>query len=218
MSAVARPSVAARVLSLLVIAVGIATAPRQVTSSLVASAAIALGLIAMARPEPAAFARKAAMGALAISAIAFPIAWSDLERALWLGGRAAAALLAALALASTIPPAELGPALSALGAPRGVSAVVASLLRQTGSIAAEGRRLALARSLRGATGIGASTEMLAALLARSASRAERVELALRLRGYDERVRRAGVRLALGDAPAIVAALSAAIAVHWVARI
>jgi energy-coupling factor transporter transmembrane protein EcfT len=206
------------VLVLLSIVVGIATAPRQVTSSLVASAALALGLVALARPAPAAFARRAALGALAIAAICLPIAWTDLDRAVWLGGRAAAALVAALALASTIAEAELGPALSALGAPRGVSAVVASLLRQTGSIAAEGRRLALARSLRGATGIGASTEMFAALLARSAQRAERVELALRLRGYDERVRRPGVRLALGDVPAIAAAVLAAVAVHWVARL
>jgi energy-coupling factor transporter transmembrane protein EcfT len=58
--------------------------------------------------------------------------------------------------------------------------------------------------------------MLAALLARSATRAERVELALRLRGYDERERPEGVPLALRDAPTLAIAAIAALAVHLVA--
>jgi energy-coupling factor transporter transmembrane protein EcfT len=217
-SPLARPSIAARVLASLLIVSGIATAPRAAPGSLAASAVLVVLLLLVIRPDARTLGRRAAAALLGVIAVALPIALVDPARASLLAGRALCAALAALAIASTIPAAELGPALSGLGVPRGVSTVIASMLRQAGSIATEGRRLALARSLRGATGLGASTEMFAALLARSSLRAERVELALRLRGHDESARPAGARLGLGDVPAVAAAAVAALGVHLSARL
>ncbi len=158
------------------------------------------------------------VGLFGVVAVAMPIVWSDPERALWLALRATLALGAAIAIGSTIPSASLGPALSSLGLPRGVAAVISTLLRQIDLLIAEGRRLTLARRLRGATGLGASTELFAALLVKSSQRAERVELALRLRGYDERRPPAGVALAATDAPFVVLVLGVALASHMVTRL
>jgi cobalt/nickel transport system permease protein len=139
------------------------------------------------------------------------------ERAALIGCRALLALIAAIAIAGTIPSGRFGPALAAIGVPSSLAAVIAGVLRQLDLLLAEGRRLALARRLRGARGTAASVEMLAALLTRSAARAERVELAMRLRGYAGLAPAADVSLRRTDAPVLIAALAAALLIQLAAR-
>jgi energy-coupling factor transporter transmembrane protein EcfT len=211
------PSIAARVLGLLLLVTGIATAPLDRAASLLAAAATVGLLLALVRPEPRLLARRALPAAIGVAALALPIAFVAPERAALIACRALLALLAALAIASTIPSGRFGSALAALGVPAAFAAVVAGVLRQLDLLIAEGRRLAIARRLRGARGTAVSVELLAALLTRSAARAERVELAMRLRGHAEHASGTDVRLRPADAPAVVAALAASVLIHLAAR-
>lgn len=210
------PSIAARVLGLIVIVAGIATAP--LGSPITAAFALtAVGLLLLlTRPRPLPLLRRGLPALIGVGALSLPIALTDPQRAALLAARATLALTAALAIASTIPSGRLGPALSALGLPASIAAVLTTLLRQLTLLGSEARRLWLARRLRGARGVGASTEMMAALLVKSAARAERVELAMRLRGYDERHAPAGVVLRVADTPALACAALVATALHVVA--
>jgi hypothetical protein len=62
-----------------------------------------------------------------------------------------------------------------------------------------------------------SAEVLASLLAKTAERAERVELAMRLRGAGLGEASAQRRLGAGDLPALGASAAAAVAIHLAAR-
>jgi energy-coupling factor transporter transmembrane protein EcfT len=211
-----QPSVAARVLVSLLAVVGIATAPLGSTPSALCAVAVVLGLLAWTRPEPRLLMRRGIWPLLGIIALALPIAFAEPERAGSLAARAVLAVTAALAIGSTIPSSRLGSALAALGVPASLAAVIATVLRQVDLLVVEGRRLSLARSLRGARGASASVDTLATLLARSAARAERVELAMRLRGYAIDRSRPGVSLALRDMPLLMIAAAASVAIHFVA--
>ena len=138
--------------------------------------------------------------------------------ALWLGARSLICAGSAVAVLGGLASRDLESALSALGVPALLAGTVGTLLRQLGSIVAEGKRLVLARRLRGASGFG--PEALAQLLLRSHVHAERVALAASLRGYDLRVTQAlGSRGAWGRRETLlvaVAALAAATTAgsHW----
>jgi energy-coupling factor transporter transmembrane protein EcfT len=108
----------------------------------------------------------------------------DLQRAALLGMRAFLSLSVALAVASTLTFVEVPGALAALRVPSGLVRVLSAMLSQFSLLRDTARRLLLARSLRGARRFDIGPDVLASLLVVSAARAERVELALSLRGFD----------------------------------
>jgi energy-coupling factor transporter transmembrane protein EcfT len=148
----------------------------------VAVFALLVVVLGLTRPDPRVLARRAlfALGAIVALCIPFAIA-GDWARAIELGARASAATLIALAFASTWKLDELPAALRALGLPLDFVSTVHAMLWQVGHIGSEGRRLVLARRLRGARGV-VGPEILAELLVRTTARAERVDLAMQLRG------------------------------------
>ena len=207
------PSVAARLVGAVLLAMGLATAPLTEPAALFAALAVVAAVLAIARPRISTLLSRGLLALFAIVALALPIALSDPMRGASIAIRATLATTAVLAITSSIPFARLGPALAALGLPRGFSAVVTTLLRQLGSLGSEARRLQLARTLRGASGRALSGELVAALLTRSAARAERAELAMRLRGYDERQKLPGTSLVASDGALLCSAALAAALVH-----
>jgi energy-coupling factor transporter transmembrane protein EcfT len=207
-----RTTSACRLLATAVLVAGTATAPLHV-AALGAGAVVALAAVLVSGGARR-VARSALAATLVVAATAVPVAFAagPLHAAL-LALRALVALTTAVAILGTIAPEDLAPALAALGAPRAVAAVVAAALRQTVVLQAEGRRLLLARQLRGGAGYRESAALLGVLLSRAAARAGRIELSARLRGHcpDRSTRRARLRGA--DAPYILLAAATAIAVH-----
>jgi energy-coupling factor transporter transmembrane protein EcfT len=132
--------------------------------------------------------------------------------------RALLAATTAIAVAGATTRENLGPALCALGVPRVVGAVLASALRQTTVLRTEGRRLLLARRLRGRAGYGDGAAILGVLFSRAATRAERVDLAMQLRGFVPEQAMERVRLGRHDAPLVAIAVAAAAAIHWTGRL
>lgn len=198
--------------------VGLATAPVG-ARALVASAAVMLGFAAAARPRPG----KLALGALpalgVIVAVLLPLVVSGQStRAGLLGARALFAVVIALSIASTVPLVDVHGALGALGVPDALCAVVGTMLRQLGAVRDEGRRLVLARRLRGARGPSLGAATLATLLLRTADRAGRVELAMRLRGYTAAEASARSGLCARDALPVLASFACAVAVHVAQRV
>ncbi|MCC6901140.1 MAG: hypothetical protein IT377_19360 [Polyangiaceae bacterium] len=200
----------ARVACLLVLATGIATAPLASAPSRVALAVLLVALALSTRPRIGWLARRLGPALLALGALLVPLAIADPDRALLVALRAVGAAFAASCLASTLSLGELGPALRGLGVPRSLSGAVHALLWQLEHVASEGRRLVLARRLRGATRFG--PEVLAQLLVRTSARAERVDLAMRLRGADGAP--AGPRLGASGVLSALAALTVVTALHW----
>lgn len=194
------PTPAGRIATSLLLVAGVATAPERAWPAALALAALCLVLT---RPRPAWFLKRALLGLLPLLAMTAALALDDTARALAVGARALAALVIALSMAGTLDLASLPGALRALGAPRALSATIHAMLWQLEHIADEGRLLVLARRLRG-DARSAGPEVLAQLLIRTAARAERVDLAMRLRGADglppprQRLRaRDGAAIALG---------------------
>jgi energy-coupling factor transporter transmembrane protein EcfT len=157
----------------------LATAPPRLWPVCLALAAL-VGLAT--RPRWAWLWRRSLVALPALGALTAALALADPPRALAVGARAVAALVVALSVASRIELASLPGALRVLGAPRELAATVHAMLWQIEHVADEGRRLLLARQLRGAERVG--PEVLAQLLIRTGARAERVDLAMRLRGAD----------------------------------
>lgn len=196
---------------LVVLAAGIATAPLGSLASRGLLAALVLAVLGLARPRPRWLARRLGPPLVGLAALLLPLVLvSSAERSAEIVARAVGAAVVAAAVASTLALAELGPALAALGVPRALSSAVHALLWQLEHVGAEGRRLILARQLRGARRFG--PEVLAQLLFRTAARAERVDLAMRLRGASAP---AAGRISRRDLPALCAALAAAVALHLV---
>jgi energy-coupling factor transporter transmembrane protein EcfT len=175
-------------------------------------------VVALLRPDPGVLGRRALLALPLLVALVAPLLLvGDAQRGLALSARACSSLLTALAFASTFRPAELPPALAALGLPRTLVRLLGSMLRQAGAVSSQARRIVLARRLRGARGRQVSAEVLASLLAKTAERAERVELAMRLRGAGLGEASAQRRLGAGDLPALGASAAAAVAIHLAAR-
>ncbi len=203
----------ARITCLVVLAAGIATAPLGSSSSRWALALLLLALLLITRPRFSWLARRLGPALLALGALLVPLALSmDLARVVVIALRAVGAALASACLASTIPLRELGPALVAVGTPRSLASAVHTLLWQLDHVGAEGRRLMLARRLRGAERFG--PEVLSQLLVRTAARAERVDLAMRLRSADGAPEAS--RFGAVDALVCLSALAVVVALHGIA--
>jgi energy-coupling factor transporter transmembrane protein EcfT len=209
-------SAPARLLVLLLWTTAVATLRPDARSSLGALAAAALVATGVGRPRARWLAARIAVASLGVVGLALPFVFAgDAGRALALAARAFFCVWVALALASSIALAELPGAMRALGAPVSLAATVYALFWQMENVTAEGRRLVLARRLRGATG-GFGPDVLALLFVRTARRAERVDLALRLRGATARSLAPRAQLGLRDLPVVAIALALAIALHlWV---
>jgi energy-coupling factor transporter transmembrane protein EcfT len=176
---------------------------------------MALGALLLSRPRMRTLTTRSGVAAGAIVAAVLPfVITGNVERAALLAARAAAAVTVAIAVGSTLKQNDLAPALAALGVPGALTRVVATMARQLGSVTDQGRRLVLARNLRGSHGSAVGVEVIATLLLRTAARAERVDLAERLRGGPPPARRA--RLRLSDAPFLVGCVALAVATRVVA--
>jgi energy-coupling factor transporter transmembrane protein EcfT len=169
------------------------------------------GVAVLARPRARWLARRAAAASMAVAAIVVPFVLAgQTERAAEFAFRAATAVALALTFAATISLADLPRALATLRVPRALSGAVHALLWQLEHVGDEGQRLLLARRLRGARG-AFGPEVLSSLLARTAIRAERVDVALALRGVRAPESRDGLRRT--DWVATVAVLAFAVALH-----
>lgn len=208
-------SPAGRIASALVLASAIATMPNaRERHAALAVAALAALLFALGRPRVGWLLRRALPALLFTAALLVPFLLAgQRERAHEIALRATAAVSVVLLVASTLSLAELPTALFSLGVPRSLAGTVHALLWQLEHVGDQGRRLLLARRLRGARG-AFGPEMLSALLWRTADRAERVELAMALRHADPLGRRRP--LGASDFAAIVLCLAFGIALHRIA--
>jgi cobalt/nickel transport system permease protein len=203
-----------------VLVTGIATAPLR-APAVTAAALVAFGAI-VASGGLRRVARAAPAALLFATATTLPIAWArGLEPAVFTTVRAACAIATAVAVAGAIPRESLGPALRGIGVPAALAAVVAAALRQMALLREEGQRLLLARRLRGSAGYRGGANLVGVLFLRAARRAERVELALRLRGASPERALTAARLSPGDAPFVALSFFAALAIHlsaWIAGV
>jgi energy-coupling factor transporter transmembrane protein EcfT len=193
----------------------VATLPTPNSRGLLGAACALLLLLVMVRPDPVRLARRALFGVGIVLLFVLPLLLvGRTEQAALLGARSLLAVSIALTVADTLELAEVGPALAALGVPCKLASVVAAALTQVGLLRDTGERIVLARRLRGARGVAVGPDVVAALLVRSAERAERMALAADLRGRDIRrsARRAG--LLPGDAMVLVPALAVAVALRF----
>jgi energy-coupling factor transporter transmembrane protein EcfT len=207
-------SPAARILLLVLLTAGVATLRAPSKENLLAATAGLFLLVGLVRPDPSRLFVRALVGLGVVAVFVLPLAVAGSpERAGLLGARSLLALGVALTLADTLALAEVGPALAALGVPCKLASVVAAALTQVGLLRETGERIALARRLRGARGVGVGPDIVAALLVRSAERAERMSLAADLRGRDIRRSARQSRLVPRDALLLAPALVAAVALH-----
>ena len=154
-----------------------------------------------------------------VAGTTLPIAVSfGASHGLLVGARALLAVASAAALLGGTPASRLAPALRGLGIPSAVTTTLAAALRLSGLLVDEGRRLVLARRLRGDRSILAGGAVLGALFTRAVTRAERMDLAMALRGYRGEVTVSGPRLVLGDLPGIAAAAVLGVLVHVAPRL
>jgi energy-coupling factor transporter transmembrane protein EcfT len=104
--------------------------------------------------------------------------------------RGVCSLIVSIATLATLTPGDVHPALGGLPLPRTARLILLQVVQQTGMLLDETRRVRHAVAVRGA-GTGALTDLVlvrslpAAWLARVAGRAERVAMALDVRGYVE---------------------------------
>lgn len=207
-------SPAARLLAGVLLVAAIATTPVGSLRALLLSSAVLLSALVAAQPHPRLLARRALPAVVVIAALVLPLLIAgDPARALALGARATLAVGVALAVAASLQLDELPGALSALRVPAALAAVVETMLRQLGSVRDEGRRIVLARQLRGARGFGVGPEVLSALLVRTSARAERADLAMRLRGFNPAAARAEAGLRARDLPLLCLALALVVLLH-----
>ena len=211
-------SPAARVLGCAVLVTAISTAPLRSRDALVACACATVAVLCVTRAAPLALLKRSVLAVPLLATLVLPM-WlvGQAGHAFELGLRALLALITALSFAATLSIVELPAALSNLGLPRALVLVLGTMLRQAGAVQAQGQRILLARKLRGAKGGAVSAEVLASLLASTSERAERVELAMRLRGADLATPKAGRGLGPPDLPLLLASACAAVAIHVWAR-
>jgi energy-coupling factor transporter transmembrane protein EcfT len=136
--------------------------------------------------------------------------WGSAAR---LGLRALGAATIALLFTSDLSSSALAGALRTLRAPVALVEVIEGLALQLDSLRNVAARIVLARKLRGARGLRGNVTILPELLVRSAERAERVDLARRLRGYDAKRR---AEMTAADVPCALLAGLAGVSLHVVA--
>lgn len=176
-------SVAARLVSAAIAVTGLASVPLDTWEALVGVALVVPLALWFHRPPLGRMARRSALALPMIAGLLVPLALGgDVLRAGALGARALCSLVTVLAFTISIHPVELPAALTALHFPQPLVLILSSMTRQLSAIGSQAQRISLSRKLRGATGAGISAEALAGLLASTARRADRVELAMRLRG------------------------------------
>lgn len=185
----------------------IATIPTASTAGLATGIALGLGALAGLGTRSTSLRRLLLPSLMGLCAVVLPwLLAGDLDRAARLGARALGVLGMALGLSGVHRAAELPPALRSLGAPAALAGVVATMLAQAEVAKDEGRRLVLARQLRGAVATAARAEVLSAWFARTVGRAERVDVARRLRGYDPSLAVRSASLRAADAPWLMTGL------------
>jgi hypothetical protein len=212
-------SPAGRVLCAVVVVAALATAPLGSLPAWFAAVAITLLTLAATRPDRRGVWRKLWPGLLLIAALIVPLfAAGRHADAGALGARALLALLSAIGFAHSLRPEELGSALYALRVPPALANVVVTLLRQLDVIRAEARALGLSRRLRGARGVALGGDAFAVLLIRVAARAERVELAQRLRGFGAPAAAAAPGLTARDFAALLLAACLGFSLHVLNRL
>lgn len=175
-------SVPARLLASVIWALALASAPPR-APQLGVAALVAVVLAWDVRDWLGAWLRRLGAALLVIAAVLAPSALVDGEAALLRLARAGLLTAAIVALTAPVTATELAAALRSLRLPPVLVGVVETMLRQSAVLGAEARTLTLARRLRGASGFGVGPQLLVELFDRSVARAERADLAARLRGY-----------------------------------
>lgn len=174
------PSAAGRVVAATALAVGLGSTALAPAPLAAAALVAAVSLIAGSRR----LLREAGAPALLVVGVSVvPVAFAGApDRAGLLFLRAGTVLGATLPVLGGMADGALAPGLAALGVPEPLAAIVGGAVRSARLLGDEGRRLRLARQLRGPRGLLDGATLASALLGRAAARAERVELALALRG------------------------------------
>jgi energy-coupling factor transporter transmembrane protein EcfT len=207
-------SSAGRLAAATVLVIGVATLPIDSRARALGVAALLLLVVGLARPSPRRLVKRLLAAGLAIFAVVVPLLFAiEPIRALSIVYRSLVAAAIAIAAGSTLEIAELPRALRALGVPQLVASTIFALVWQIGAIADEARRLLLARRLRGASGIGPG--VMTTLLVRTRLRADRVELALELRGATTANATSAARLNGLDALAIASTVVLVLGLHWI---
>ena len=179
-----RATPSGRLLAAVLVVAAVATAPIASVPGLALAFGVAALAVALGRPRPilVGLALLPLAGALGAT-LAPQVAAAQGDRAVRTAVRAVLAVVTAVSVLGSFGRHELPGALRGLGAPAALAGVVAAILQQARIVADEASRLLLARRLRGASGGLLGPDLLAALLRRATSRAERVELGMRLRGW-----------------------------------
>jgi energy-coupling factor transporter transmembrane protein EcfT len=207
-------SAAGRIATAIALVVGIATLPVDSLRRALLILSIVAISIAVARPRARWLVGRASATSVAIFAVTIPLLLAaEPARALAIGFRALAAALVALAIASTLSIAQVPRALRALGMPQILASTIYAMVWQLEHVSDEARRLLLARRLRGATGIGPG--VMTSLLVRTRLRADRVSLAMELRGATAESATPTTRFTPRDAVVVVLALFAVFGLHWI---
>jgi energy-coupling factor transporter transmembrane protein EcfT len=200
----------------LALVISVAMLPLEAGWALSAAGALALALY-LSAPRALRDVRRLALAWGTVFVLMVPLAVAgDFSGALLRGARAMVCVTLALGFAATLAAHQLGDALRALGAPRGLADTVAMLLRQLGEILTAGHQLVLARRLRQATGLNGMLGVVPALLLHSVQRAQQLELAMSLRHHGTAPLARDARLGWRDAPLLGAALVVAAALHQLA--
>lgn len=206
----------ARLATSLLLIVAVATIPAT-AAGLAAAALLTAGVAVWRRPPLGVLLRRGLAAAGVLLALCLPIWLSDGAEALPRLLRAMLATTLALLSTASLHHWEVAAALSGLRLPPALTGTVETMLRQVTCVRDEAARLGLARKLRGATTATWSVDLLAVLFDRTLARAERAEVAARLRGYDMTCRPAAARWRWADAPLLLVASLAAISLQLVAR-
>lgn len=171
-----------RLLCAVLLVAGFATAP-PVWPSLVVSGLVATTLVVISGGSRRVLAVVLPVALMASVAV-LPLAVNGSALlAARIAVRAVVSTAAAVAVLGGMKVGEIHGALITMGAPRALAATVESSLRQLSELRDQGKRLVLARRLRGPMHVRGGALLLGAWLARTADRAARVELSMALRGY-----------------------------------
>lgn len=201
-----------RLVCALILVAGFATA-KPVWSSLAVSGSIATILVVISGTSRRALAVVFPVALMASVAV-LPLAVDgSASLAIRIAVRAVISSTVAVTVLGGMKLGELNGALVAMGAPRALSATVESSLRQLSELREQGKRLVLARKLRGPVHARDGALLMGAWLARTADRAARVELSMALRGYSPERALHASPLGRMDAVAIFGCLLGGLAAH-----